>query len=434
MRLFFLWTFLFATVAGFAQAQFERDFSNATLRVDYTFSGDAHSQDIALDELRKSEGWAGRRVNLDTLILKGNGQISMSSVKDGRIIYKTSFSTLFQEWQTTEEAKSTRRSFQNVFQLPMPREDADITVTLFDTYHKATGSFTHRVRVQDILIRPISTRQPAPHRYLHKGGSPEKAIDIAIVAEGYTAAEQALFYKDAQIAADELLRYSPFSNYRERINIVGVALPSQESGVSIPGKNIWKHTAVSSHFDTFYSDRYLTTLQLKQLNDALAGIDYEHIIILANTENYGGGGIYNSYTLAAAHHPAFKPVVVHEFGHSFAGLADEYFYPEQEMDFYHSGVEPWEQNITTLAHFSEKWEDMLPANTPVPTPSEGLAPTDTQQIGVYEGAGYKGKGVYRPFQDCRMRTNETPNFCKVCHRAIDRLIRYYTEALPQSRK
>lgn len=425
--------FLFV-VWGHAQSHFERDFLNATLRVDYTFSGDATQQHIALDELRKSEGWAGRRVNLDTLLLKGNGQIIMRSARDGRTLYKQSFSTLFQEWQTTEEAQHTQRSFQNVFQLPMPREDADVSVTLFDTRQEVTGNFTHRVRVRDILIRPLAPATTTPHRYLHRGASPEKAIDIAIVAEGYTSKEQKHFYKDAQIAADELLRYAPFSAYRDRFNIVAVAAPSQESGVSIPGKGIWKHTILSSHFDTFYSERYLTTLQLKQLNDVLAGIPYEHIIVLANTANYGGGGIYNSYTLAAAHHPAFKPVVVHEFGHSFAGLADEYFYPQEEMNFYHQGIEPWEQNITTLAQFSEKWQDLLPQGTPVPTSSQGLSLTDTERIGVYEGAGYRSKGVYRAFQDCRMRTNETPDFCRVCHRALERLIRYYTEALPKSSK
>ena len=71
----------------------------------------------------------------------------------------------------------------------------------------------------------------------------------------------------------------------------------------------WKHTAFGSHFDTFYSDRYLTTSRVKAINDALAGIPYEHIIILANTEQYGGGGIYNAFTLTTAHHPNFRPVV-----------------------------------------------------------------------------------------------------------------------------
>lgn len=143
----------------------------------------------------------------------------------------------------------------------------------------------------------------------------------------------------------------------------------------------------------------------------LAGIPYEHIIILANTDNYGGGGIYNSYTLTTAHHPLFNQVVVHEFGHSFAGLADEYYYDDQYSDYYHSDCEPWEQNITTMYDFASKWQDMM----------------GQDGVGLYEGAGYKSKGVWRGAPDCRMKTNKAPGFCPVCQRAIERIIRFYTD-------
>jgi hypothetical protein len=146
------------------------------------------------------------------------------------------------------------------------------------------------------------------------------------------------------------------------------------------------------------------------MHDKLCGIPYEHIIILANTDTYGGGGIYNSYTLTTAHHPVFKPVVVHEFGHSFAGLADEYFYDDQYVEYYYPGTEPWEQNITTLADFDSKWKDML----------------DAGQAELHEGAGYQSKGVYRPADDCRMRTNRPDHFCPVCQRVITRIIEFYT--------
>ncbi|WP_289188252.1 M64 family metallopeptidase, partial [uncultured Bacteroides sp.] len=144
-----------------------------------------------------------------------------------------------------------------------------------------------------------------------------------------------------------------------------------------------------------------------------------------NTEEYGGGGIYNSYTLTTAHHPMFRPVVVHEFGHSFGGLADEYFYDDDVMtDTYPLDVEPWEQNISTRIDFSSKWEDMLAQKTPVPTPT---SESKTYRVGVYEGAGYSAKGIYRPADNCRMRTNEYPTFCPVCERAIRRVIEFYTE-------
>ena len=239
-----------------------------------------------------------------------------------------------------------------------------------------------------------------------------------------------MFYADAERATQEILKYKPFSDFKDRFNFVAVAVPSLESGVSIPHNNDWKQTALHSNFDTFYSKRYLTTLKLKALNDALAGVPYEHILILANTSNYGGGGIYNSYTLSAAHNEHFLPVTVHEFGHSFGGLADEYFYDDQYANYYHTNIEPWEQNITTLARFSEKWKDMLPPKRKIPTGTDDTTDSDTQKIGVYEGGGYMSKGVYRAFRNCRMRTNEVPVFCAVCERALRRLIEFYTTPQP----
>lgn len=409
-----------------SSVDFDAWFCDATLRLDYVFSGNATTQRIALDELRRSEGWYGRRVNLDQVPLKGQGQIVVRDAGTGTVIYATSFGTLFQEWILSEEATKVDKAFENVFQVPMPRRDVDVTVTLCDTRQRPSVVFTHHVKVDDILIRPLASPRVEDHRVLWQGGDSKEAIDIAIVGEGYTAQEMETFYTDAQQAAEELLRYEPFASLRDRFVVTAVALKSEESGVSIPHDGKWRTTALSSSFDTFYADRYLTTLRIKKLHDALAGIPYEHILILANTDQYGGGGIYNSYTLTAAHNKYFKPVTVHEFGHSFGGLADEYYYDDQYEQFYVPEVEPWEQNITTLADFASKWADLLPAGTPIPTSSKGIDPKDMTRIGVYEGAGYQSKGVYRAFQDCRMKTNEVPDFCAVCRRAVKRMIDFYT--------
>jgi hypothetical protein len=208
---------------------------------------------------------------------------------------------------------------------------------------------------------------------------------------------------------------------------VAVESASTDSGVSIPREKIWRNTAVGSHFDTFYSARYLTTSEVFRLYDLLNGIDYEHLVILANTDTYGGGGIYNSYTLTTAHHSHFAPVVVHEFGHSFGGLADEYFYENDDVLLlaYPASVEPWEQNITTLADFESKWADMLPEGTAIPTK---VTPERTKNytVGVYEGGGYQFKGVYRPADICRMRDNVATQFCPVCQRALARIIDFHT--------
>lgn len=424
--------FIIATTAllcylGVNAQNFDSYFEDNTLRIDYTFSGDSAIQKIYLDELNKTPGWAGRRVRLDKLPLLGNGQLYVRDAKTDSVIYETSFSTLFQEWQTTREATQVQKSFENVFQVPFPKNPVKITVELLNTHHKKTATFTHFVDPKDILIRRqgFETNLITPHKYLWKGGDTKDCIDVAILAEGYTKDEMQTFYNDAQTAIDQILQHEPFKTYKNRFNFVAVASASSDSGVSNPKEGKWISTAMGSHFDTFYSDRYLTTLHLKNVNDLLSGIPYEHIIILANTAEYGGGGIYNSYTLTTAHHPLFKPVVVHEFGHSFGGLADEYFYDDQYSTFYPSDTEPWEQNITTLHDFASKWKSMLPKGTPIPTKADGKGIYTI--IGVYEGGGYQSKGVYRAYQECRMKINEAPAFCPVCKNALAHLIKFYTD-------
>lgn len=403
-----------------------------TLRVDYMFSGTDRSQEISLDEMACFDDWAGRRVNLSETPLRGNGQIMLTDKATGDTLYRQAFSTLFQEWQTTEEATRLRKSFENVFLLPMPTAKATVKVELYDFRGGVSASLSHEVDPSDVLIRKMNP-QPALHKYILRSGDPKDCIDVAVVAEGYTAGEMDLFHEDARKAVDAILAHRPFGDYKDRFNFVAVALESEESGVSVPGEGEWKKTALSSHFNTFYMDRYLTTLRLKNMHDKLCGIPYEHIVILANTDTYGGGGIFNSYTLTTAHHKSFEPVVVHEFGHSFAGLADEYYYDDQFVEYYYPDCEPWEQNITTLYDFKSKWDDMLPRVIAIPTPvpespiwSEDGNGKDSV-TGVYEGAGYQSKGVYRPYPDCRMKTNAPKAFCPVCQRAISRIIEFYTE-------
>lgn len=425
MKRRFLIQFLLVALCMSSHAQeFKAFFEEKSLRIDYLFTGDATTQEISLDKLSSWEGWAGRKHRLGELPLKGNGQVEVSDEATGQVIYRTSFSSLFSEWLSTDEAQTTRRSFEATFLVPYPKQPVKVKVSLLNARHEVISAMTHRVDPKDILIHAMGQRI-TPHKYLLKSGTPDRCVDIAICAEGYTADEMELFYKDAQVACDALFDHEPFKSMKNRFNVVAVASPSLDSGVSVPRLGVWKQTAFGSHFSTFYSDRYLTTLKVKSIHDALAGIDYEHIIILANTDEYGGGGIYNSYTLTTAHHPMFRPVVVHEFGHSFGGLADEYFYDNDVMtDTYPLDIEPWEQNITTQVNFDSKWKDMLPKGTPNPTP---VAQKEQYPVGVFEGGGYSAKGIYRPAYNCRMRTNENPEFCPVCQRALSRLIEFYTE-------
>jgi len=408
--------------------QFDNYFTDATLRLDYIFSGDIHNQEISLDELHILPRWYGKRYRLSEVPVRGNGQLVMRDHRSGTVIYRNSFSTLFQEWLSYPEANSVRKSFQNVFLAPMPKDLADITIELYDNRQQTIATMTHTVAPDDILIRRSGWEGVTPYETLQQARDTTRCIHIAFLAEGYQEKEMDTFLADCRKAIDALFAHEPFKSLRDRFNIVAVKSPSVDSGTSIPRKGVWKNTAIHSHFDTFYSDRYLTTLHLKELHDCLAGTPYEHIIVLVNTNLYGGGGILNSYNLSMAHHSLFKPVVVHEFGHSFAGLGDEYAYEQEAIPMYPHDVEPWEPNLTTLVDFQGKWEDLIEKGTPLPTPPSTDPKDVKSRVGLFEGAGYSLKGVYRPCQDCRMRTNENPVFCPVCDRAIRRTIDFYTQA------
>ena len=413
---------LLLTINVHAQ-EFDQFFTPNTLRLDYTFSGNADRQDIYVDELCRLPGWYGKRQHLSEVPVEGNGQVVVKQHGTENVIYRNSFSTLFQEWLSNDEAKTQKKSFENVFLVPMPKDTVDITVNLMNNRHEVMATLTHTVVPTDILIHHKGERNVTPYEVLLQPADTAHCIHVAYVAEGYQEAEMPTFLEDARIAMEALFSHEPFKSLRDRFEIIAVKSPSKDSGTSEPRRGIWRETALQSHFDTFYSDRYLTTLHLKQLHDWLAGTPYEHIIVLVNTEEYGGGGILNSYNLSMTHHPKFRPVVVHEFGHSFAGLADEYAYEQEQIPMYPADVEPWEPNITTMVDFESKWRDMMATSTPLPTPDNNMY---AHAIGAFEGAGYSLKGVFRPTHDCRMRTNENPEFCPVCQRAIRRLIDFYT--------
>lgn len=381
-----------------------------TLRADYIFKGGPSGVSIALSGLSRTDNWYGRTVNMDSVPVEGNGQLVMRDDSTGTVIYRSSFSTLFQEWLTTDESKRVDKGFENTFLLPLPTGSATVTLTLFDMHRRVCCEYSHSFDPEDILIARREASD-APYRYIHRGGDPASCIDVAILAEGYSPSEKGRFYRDAAAAVEAIFSYEPFCRYRDGFNFIAVAAPSEDSGVSVPRDGVWKQTAVDSHFDTFYTERYLTTEKLFKVHDCLEGLPYEHIIILANTDVYGGGGIYNSYTLTTAHHPMFRPVVVHEFGHSFGALADEYSTDSYDDPYYFPDVEPWEKNVTTLAEFGSKWQDMIDAGVP--------------GVGKFEGAGYQSKGVWRPADDCRMRTNAAASFCPVCVRAVEQMILFY---------
>lgn len=436
-------TFILIAVATCAYAQdFDRYFEDNTLRIDYIFGGDSARQYIHMQQLYKQPQWAGRRARLSEMFLQGNAQIKVFDHASGKLIYVHTFSTLFQEWLNELEATKLSKSFEASYNIPFPKSKVDVQITLTDKYNKVMSSLTHLVDPKDILIRKIG-ENGIPYKYIVKNGSITDCVDIAIVAEGYTREEQEKFYQDAQRAADALLSHEPFKSLSKKFNIVAVGAESRESGPSVPRNGIWHETACSSHYDTFYSDRYLTTEKVHNLFDLLSGVPFEHVIVLINSSLYGGGGIYNQWMCTTSNHLTFKQVLVHEFGHSYAGLADEYDYGDSHVLWYPPEVEPWEPNITTLKDFGSKWKDLIPDGTPVPTTRNtpagrttrpanteyfrNLGRNDlTQKVGVFEGAGYQPTGAYRPAELCRMKVNEVDDFCPVCTRAIKRITEFYT--------
>ena len=446
---------------------FDTYFDGRTLRLDYIMAGDSKGQDIYFHGAYITSQWAGRRARLSEVLLRGNGQLTMREHGTDHVLYVHTFSTLFQEWLATEEATKVRRSFEASYNVPMPKGKVDVTLTLTDFHNQVSASLTHTIDPTDILIRPLGPSD-IPHHYVWKGktlnqpdvetdeqgkrnfnptqgpldGEPDitDCIDLAIVAEGYTEAQMGKFYSDCQRVVEALFEREPFRSMKSRFNVVAVASPSLDGGPSVPHLHRWSRTPARTHYDTFYSDRYLMSQEMHRIYDLLAGVPFEHIIVLVNSDTYGGGGIYNQLNVTTSDHPTFRQVLVHEFGHGYAGLGDEYFYDDGYESMYPADTEPWEPNLTTLVDFQSKWADLVPKGTPVPTPPAQIPNfrnlrtekerrqlnEATQRVGVFEGGGYQSKGVYRPAQECRMKVNEVEDFCPVCSRAIQRITDFYT--------
>ena len=426
MRRFLCFIVAMAASMTLHAQDFDTHFDDATLRIDYTLMGNATEQHVALRDMSSTENWWGRRVNLNNVPLKGNGDLTLYDAQTREVVYKTSFSSLFQEWITTPEAATITKSFEFTLLVPMPKHSVVAEMVLRDNTGKQS-KLTHTITPNDVLIRDRSAQKPVPHTYTHQGGDSKECIDVVILAEGYRIDEMDTFYDDAMITTSEILSYEPFKSHKEKFNFIAVYSASTDTNVSVPQDAAWCDTAVGSNFMTFYMERYLTSGEVYAMYDLATNIPCEHFIILANTATYGGGGIYNSYTLTTAHHPSFRPVVVHEFGHSFGGLGDEYFYETADNnDEMHSlAHEPWEPNITTLVDFDSKWADMVTEGVEIPTKV-----TDERSknyvVGVYEGGGYRSKGIYRPVDVCRMRNNTAERFCPVCERALERVILHQT--------
>jgi len=343
--------------------------------------------------------------------------------KSGALLYSRGFTTLFEEWRTTDQAKKEIQSWTNTIVIPFPK---DTVSTVLVGRNKRTDG---RDTLMTLDIDPASIfidrgkLKALPVEDIQINGEPAGKVDLVFVAEGYTADDRDKFFADARRFSNTLFDTPPYGQVRKDFNIRAVFVESEEKGTDFAGKGIFVNTALNAGFYTFGLDRYLTTPDIKSIRDAIWNVPCDAIFVLVNSETYGGGGMYNYYAIGTADNERTSKVFVHEFGHSFAGLADEYFSSTVAYsDFYNLKAEPWEPNITTLVDFGSKWKSMLPASTPVPTPLE--APY-ADKLGVFEGGGYLAKGIYRPVDHCMMR--DYGPFCPVCTKAILQMVDYLSD-------
>ncbi|MCK5839807.1 MAG: peptidase M64 [Bacteroidales bacterium] len=422
MRKIFL--FVFIILAGFASAQFHEFFENKTLRIDYYHAGDSQTDAYFLDEVRVEPFWGGSYLNLIETFEYGHYFFKVFDQESGKLIYSRGYSTLFGEWQTTGEAKQTTKSFSETVVLPYPHKDARIVFYSRDDKGLFIERFVYLFKPGNYFISP-ERHHEYPAFDVHISGDPSKNVDIVFLPDGYTNDEMGLFIKDCQQFAEHLFQFSPFKENSDNFNIRGILAPSEDQGNDIPADSVWKRSIVSTSFYTFDSERYCMTRDNKTVRDLAANVPYDQIYILVNQAKYGGGGIYNHYCVSVNSNEKAAKIFVHEFGHGFAGLGDEYYTSSVAYsDFYPLNIEPWEPNITTMVDFDKKWKHLLAKKTPIPTP-------DTEEyfqtLGVFEGGGYAAKGVFRPAHDCLMNSFEGDEFCGACKEAIQKMIDFYSE-------
>ena len=408
---------------------YEKYFTGQTLRLDFQHAGNSTEENYFFNGMKREGEWAGSTKALINPFGYGEQLFRIIDDEDNIVIYQNNYCTLFNEWQTTAEARETSRSYPESIIFPHPKRN--FTIEIFARSKKSKifeKKFSYKANVNDHNIEPYTKRHECID--IHIGGKTKNCLDIVLLPDGFTKEEKEKFLTACKMWNEALFSYEPFTNNKGRINIRAVWAPSKDSGISIPGKNEWKNTLLDSRFYTFGSERYQMTNNLQIVRDIAASAPYETIFILTNSDKYGGGGIYNFYGLGSAGKTGKTgEVYVHEFGHSLMGLGDEYVEKGNTVsEFYPLNKEPWEANLTTLVNFNNKWEKTIKKETPIPTIANDsllALPDNEWPIGVYEGGGYLEKGIYRPWPKCMM--NQLYKFCPACCKAIEKYLDYICE-------
>lgn len=414
-----------AAVAENEQVSFDEYFVSKTLRVDYLLAGDSKSEIAYFVRMKEEPQWGGPHKNLTDPFGYGTYRYAAYDSATNKLLYSRGFSTLFQEWKGTDEAKKMKRAWPMTAVMPFPKNTIRFVIEKrsFET-NEFELFYGQYINPTDYFITRESIH-PYKFTKIKDSGDTQHHVDVAFLAEGYTTLEMDKFLADAKRVCSYFMSVEPYASNAGSFNFYAIESPSDESGVTIPGKDIYVNTNIHSNFYTFDMDRYLTTADTKSVYDIAANVPYDIIFVLVNSKRYGGGGFYNHYGQGTVDHQLSNIVALHEFGHEFAGLADEYYASEiTYSDYYNLKFEPWEPNITTNVNFQSKWKMMVTSGTPLPTPREDKFKGVT---GMFEGGGYLSKGIYSPVMDCRMKSNEAPEFCPACRDAIQKMIRFYTD-------
>lgn len=465
MKLLFAFSFLFITLPVFA--------APATMRLDYYHTGNSTQEFFSVDRiLVEPLPWPGNpNKNIDDTNL-GKYFFEVRDQKTKSVLYSRGFASIYGEWETTDEATKMMRTFHESLRFPAPDAPVDVILKKRDAKNAFIQIWTTRVDPSDMFVDRSKSPAPAPLITIQKMGEPGTKVDFLIIGDGYTTADTKKFEADARRLTEALFATSPFKERRKDFNVWGLCPPASESGISRPSTGIYRDSPLGATYDAFGSERYVLTFDNRALRKAAAFAPYEFIEVLANNRTYGGGGIFNLYSTVAADNAWANYVFIHEFGHHFAALADEYYTSPVAYAPASERIEPWEPNVTALLDPANlKWKDLVLPGTPLPTPwnievyesySRGIQKRRAQlrqerrpesemealfteqlaherelfskekyagKVGAFEGAMYEAKGYYRPQVDCIM-FSRTDYFCAVCRRGIERVIDLYASNKP----
>jgi hypothetical protein len=439
------------------------------MRVDYYHTGNASQEMFSIDRVViEPLPWPGNpQKNIDETNL-GKYLFEVRDRITNRLLYSRGFASIYGEWETTDEARTANRTFHESLRFPAPQAPVQIVVKKRDSNNAFREIWSTIVDPKDMFVVTSKPQSPGKLIEIQKSGDPASKVDFLILGDGYTAAELKKFEGDARRLVEILFATSPFKERRKDFNVWAICPAASESGISRPSTGIHRRSPLGASYDAFGSERYVLTFENRALREVASFAPYEFIEIITNSRTYGGGGIFGLYSTVAAESEQAPYVFVHEFGHHFAGLADEYYTSPVAYLPVTVRTEPWEPNATALLDPKNlKWKDLVAPDTPIPTPwrkeeyeehSREYAKRRAQiraenrpeqemealfrenrewevkffaaekyagKVGAFEGAMYEAKGYYRPEIDCIMFTR-SQLFCAVCRRAIERVIELYS--------